>query len=64
MLGKASVLVVAEVDIRGLQFTEQEDRQVAEIEFLLVVAHRESGEFFRYDQSDHDEAAARPPASG
>jgi len=51
MLGKASVLVVAEVDIRGLQFTEEDGRQVGEIEFLLVVAHRESGEFFRYDQS-------------
>lgn len=51
MLGKASVLVAAEVDIRGLQFAEEEDRQVGEIEFLLVVAHRESGEFFRYDQS-------------
>jgi hypothetical protein len=51
MLGKSSVLVVAEVDIRGLEFTPEEDRQVGEIEFLLVVAHRESGEFFRYDQS-------------
>jgi VWFA-related protein len=51
ILGKASVLMVAEVDIRGLTFTEQEGRQVGEIEFLMVVAHRESGEFFRYDQS-------------
>jgi len=50
MLGKASVLVLAEVDIRGLRFTEQEGRHLAEIEFLLVVAHRDSGEFFRYDQ--------------
>ena len=50
MLGKAVVALVAEVDIRDLQFTEQEDRSVGEIEFLLVVAHRESGEFFRYDQ--------------
>jgi len=51
MLGKANVLVVAEVDIRGLEFTEQEGRHRAEIELLLVVAHRESGEFFRYEQS-------------
>ncbi len=51
MLGKASVLVVAEVDIRGLQFTQEEGREVDEIEFLLVVAHRESGEFLRYDQA-------------
>jgi VWFA-related protein len=51
ILGKANVLMVAEVDIRGLTFTEEEGRQVGEIEFLMVVAHRESGEFFRYDQS-------------
>ena len=51
LLGKAGVLIVVEVDIRGLQFKEEEGRSVAEIEFLLVVAHRESGEFFRYDQS-------------
>jgi VWFA-related protein len=51
MLGKASVLVVAEVDVRGLHFEEKDGRSVAEIDFLMVVAHRESGEFFRYDQS-------------
>ena len=51
MRGNANVLVVTEVDIRGLTFSEQEGRHRAEIEFLLVVAHRESGEFFRYEQS-------------
>jgi VWFA-related protein len=51
MLGKARVLIVAEVDIRDLHFTEEEGRLVSAIEFLLVVAHRESGEFFRYDQT-------------
>ena len=51
LMGKAGTLVMAEVDIRGLQFTPEEDRQVATIEFLLVVAHRESGEFFRFDQA-------------
>jgi VWFA-related protein len=51
LLGKAGVLIVTEVDIRGLQFQQEDGRSVAEIEFLLVVAHRESGEFFRYDQS-------------
>jgi hypothetical protein len=51
MLGKARVLVVAEVDIRDLHFTLEEGRHVSEIQFLLVTAHRESGEFFRYDQS-------------
>jgi VWFA-related protein len=51
MMGKARVLVVTEVDIRHVKFTQEEGRYVGELEFLLVVAHRESGEFFRYDQS-------------
>jgi len=50
-LGKASVLIVTEVDIRALEFREEEGRHVARIEFLLVTAQRESGEFFRYDQA-------------
>jgi hypothetical protein len=49
-LGKAAVLVTTEVDIRGLQFEEKEGRNLADLQFLLVVAHRASGEFFRYDQ--------------
>jgi VWFA-related protein len=50
MMGTATAMIVAEVDIRSLSFTEEEGRHRAEIEFLMVVAHRESGEFFRYDQ--------------
>jgi VWFA-related protein len=50
MLGKASVLIAADVDIRGLQFEKKEGRDVTQFQLLLVVAHRESGEFFRYDQ--------------
>ena len=38
------------MDIRGLQFEEKDGRNLADLQFLLVVAHRESGEFFRYDQ--------------
>jgi VWFA-related protein len=49
-LGKASVLVTTEVDIRALQFEEKDGRSLADLQFLLVVAHRESGEYFRYDQ--------------
>jgi hypothetical protein len=49
-LGKAAVLVTTEVDIRGLEFEEKDGRSLADLQFLLVVAHRESGEFFRYDQ--------------
>jgi VWFA-related protein len=51
MFGKAEVLIATEVDIRGLDFKTVEDRQSASIEFLLVVVHRESGEFDRYDET-------------
>ncbi|MGE0455374.1 MAG: VWA domain-containing protein [Vicinamibacteria bacterium] len=50
LLGKASVIVNTDVDIRGFAFEEKQDRLSDTLEFLLVVAHRESGEFFRYDQ--------------
>jgi hypothetical protein len=50
MLGKARVTLVTEVDIRDLEFRAEDDRQVSELEVLLVVAHRETGEFYRYDQ--------------
>jgi VWFA-related protein len=49
-LGKAAVLVATEVDVRALEFEEKEGRFLGDLQFLLVVAHRESGEFFRYDQ--------------
>ena len=49
-LGKASVLIATEVDIRAAQFEEKDGRELADLQLLLVVAHRESGEFFRYDQ--------------
>jgi hypothetical protein len=51
MLGKAGVIVVTEVDVNALGFEEVEGRRVAEIEFLLVTAHRETGEYFRFDQA-------------
>jgi VWFA-related protein len=50
LMGKASALVATEVDISGFAFEEQEGRFNDTLEFLLVVAHRETGEFFRYDQ--------------
>jgi VWFA-related protein len=50
LLGKAQVVLVTEVDIRDLDFRAEDDREVAELEVLLVVAHRETGEFYRYDQ--------------
>jgi VWFA-related protein len=50
LLGKAATLVATEADINGFAFEEKDGRFVDTLEFLLVVAHRETGEFFRYDQ--------------
>lgn len=50
LLGKALTVITTEVDIRGLAFEEKEGRFLDTVEFLLVVAHRETGEYFRYDQ--------------
>lgn len=50
LLGKAGVVVTTEVDISRFGFQEAEGRLVDSLEFLLVVAHRESGEYLRYDQ--------------
>ncbi|HEY7411528.1 MAG TPA: VWA domain-containing protein [Vicinamibacteria bacterium] len=51
LLGKASVLLVTEVDVDRFGFEEKDGRFQDTLEFLLVAAHRESGEYFRYDQS-------------
>jgi VWFA-related protein len=50
LLGKASTLVATEIDLRPFAFEEQDGKFLDTVEFLLVVAHRETGEFFRYDQ--------------
>ena len=50
ILGKASVMIATDVDISGFTFEEKEGRFLDTLEVLLVVAHRETGEFFRYDQ--------------
>jgi VWFA-related protein len=50
LLGKASVLVATDVDVSEFGFQENEGRFQDTLEFLLVVIHRETGEFFRYDQ--------------
>ena len=50
LLGKASAILHADVDLSGFSFNEKDGRFSDTLEFLLVVAHRESGEFNRYDQ--------------
>jgi VWFA-related protein len=50
LLGRARVLVAVEVDIRSLGLEEKEGRSTGTLEFLLVAANRETGQFFRQDQ--------------
>jgi VWFA-related protein len=50
LLGKANTIVATDVDIRDFAFKEENGRFVDAVEFLLVVAHLETGEFFRFDQ--------------
>jgi VWFA-related protein len=47
LLGKAHVVVAAEVDMKDFAFEEKEGRFLGTLESLMVVAHRESGEYFR-----------------
>ena len=49
MVGKANVLVTAEVDVRRLAFEEKDGRFQDTVEFLMIAAHRETGEYFKYD---------------
>ena len=49
--GKASVQVVTEVDIQGFELPEVAGRYQGQVEFLLVVSHRESGEYLQYDHT-------------
>jgi VWFA-related protein len=50
LMGKANATVVTEIDVSGFAFEEKEGRSVDTLDFLIVAAHRDSGEFWRYDQ--------------
>jgi len=50
ILGKANVMIVADVQVRDFAYQEEGGRYLDSLEFLLVAAHRETGEFYRYDQ--------------
>jgi VWFA-related protein len=50
-LGKASVRLAAELDVRGLQFREKDGRSIGDVDFSLIAVHRQTGEYFRYDQT-------------
>jgi VWFA-related protein len=48
--GQSSVLVTTEADIRRFAFEERGGSAKDTLEFLLIVADRETGEFHRFDQ--------------
>jgi hypothetical protein len=50
LLGKASVTIAADVDVRKFAFAEEEGRFNDSLELLLFVTHRETGELFSYNQ--------------
>src|SRR6202008_515670 len=50
LLGKASAVIAADVDVSKFASQEKDGRFQDTLDFLIVVAHRETGEFFRYDQ--------------
>ncbi|MBK5254613.1 MAG: VWA domain-containing protein [Vicinamibacteria bacterium] len=50
LLGKASAILHADIDLSAFALIENEGRFTDTLDFLLVVAHRETGEFNRYDQ--------------
>lgn len=50
LMGKVNTTVLTEVDVRDFAFKEVEGRFTDALEFLIVTAHRDSGEFWRYDQ--------------
>ena len=49
-LGKARVLAAADADVARLAFQEAQGKSMATLDTLMVVAHRDSGEFQRSDQ--------------
>jgi VWFA-related protein len=50
ILGKATTHLVTDVDISGFSFADKDGRLADTLEFLLIAAHRETGEYYRYDQ--------------
>ena len=49
-LDQLSVQLAVEVDVRGLDFKEEADRSTDALAFLIEAQHRETGEYYRYDQ--------------
>jgi VWFA-related protein len=50
LLNQMSVTIATEIDIRKLGFKEEESRANDALAFIIEAQHRESGEYYRYDQ--------------
>lgn len=49
-LNQLSVQLAVEIDVRGLGFKQETDRANDALAFLIEAQHRETGEYYRYDQ--------------
>jgi VWFA-related protein len=49
-LDQLSVQLAVEIDVRNLAFQPDADRSTDALAFLIEAQHRESGEYYRYDQ--------------
>ena len=49
-LDQMSVQIAVEIDVKGLAFKEEADRSTDALAFLIEAQHRETGEYYRYDQ--------------
>lgn len=49
-LNQLSVQLGVEIDVKGLDFKEAEGRANDSLAFLIEAQHRETGEYYRYDQ--------------
>lgn len=49
-LDQMSVQIAVEIDVKGLEFKEEADRSTDALAFLIEAQHRETGEYYRYDQ--------------
>jgi len=47
---KINVVIATEIDVRGLHFREEEGRSKDEVAFLIEAQHRDSGEYYHFDQ--------------
>jgi VWFA-related protein len=51
LFGRLNVTIAAEVDIRKLAFKQEEDRFKDSLAVTIEAQHRETGEYYRYDQT-------------